>query len=197
MDQSAPHTRDRELFAAIAEGDETAFRVLFQTYAPRLMTYLVRLTKTEAGADEMIQNTFIRVWLARAKLADIETPDKWIFRLATNEAYSFLRVRARHEEVLAAVRAEGGPEPVLQPSDTTAYRELKAAIAEAIARLPGRRRQIYLMSRERGMRQQQIADELGIALSTVKNTLGEAMEAIRQHLTVRGLLMLAVLFTLR
>ncbi|HVS97139.1 MAG TPA: RNA polymerase sigma factor [Puia sp.] len=131
MDQSAPHTRDRELFAAIAEGDESAFRELFHTYAPRIMTYLVRLTKTEAAADELIQNTFIRVWLARAKLAEIETPDKWIFTLATNEAYSFLRARARHEEVLAAVRAEGGPEPVLQPFDTTSYRELKAAIAEA------------------------------------------------------------------
>jgi len=83
----------------------------------------------------------------------------------------------------------------LAPPEDTLYRELKRTIDEAVRSLPDRRRQVYLLSRHEGLRQQEIAERLGISLQTVKNTLGDATEDIRVFLVAKGLLALAVIFT--
>jgi RNA polymerase sigma-70 factor (family 1) len=178
------------LFARIAAGDEAAFGALFTAYAPSLHDYLQGLTKSHASAQELVQNTFIRVWLSRDKLPEIEHPRAWIFTVAANEAYNFLKKQAREEKALEGLARL----PALSAGDETLYRELKAAIGEAIGALPERRAEIYKLSREQGMPQQEIAERLGISLQTVKNTLGAALEDIRRHLKDKGLWMLAILF---
>jgi RNA polymerase sigma-70 factor (ECF subfamily) len=188
------HTDAKELFLQIAEGDEAAFGVLFHQYGPQLHSYLTGLTRSESSAEELLQNTFIRIWLNRDKLPGIEHPKAWIYTVASNEAFNFLKHKAVEARALKSIGEKAAYD---NQGDDVLYREMKQAIREAVQALPPRRRQIYLLSREQGMKQQQIADELGISLFTVKNTLAEALESIREFLTVRELLMLAVLFTLR
>lgn len=178
----------------VAEGDEKAFEQLFRQYGPQLHSYLSGMTKSVAAAEELVQNTFIRIWIARDQLPGIENPKAWIYRIASNLALNFLKHKAVETKVFSELKA-AAPEPNME-TDEVLYNEMKDAINQAVASLPERRKQVYRMSREQGMKQQEIADALGLSLATVKNTLGSALESIRTHLKERGLLMLAVLFTL-
>jgi RNA polymerase sigma-70 factor (family 1) len=195
MPSSASLTQadDKTLFLLIAGGDESAFAILFQRYGPKLHSYLSRITRSEAAGEELVQNTFIRIWVGRCKLPDIQSPRSWIYRVASNEAYSYLRKAALYHRTLEQLASPGTAEPSDPNSDNILYRDLKKAIVEAIDILPDRRREIYRLSREQGLKQQQIADQLGISLSTVKTTLAEAAASIREFLIQRGLLALAIL----
>ena len=178
----------------VAEGDEKAFEQLFRQYGPQLHSYLSGMTKSVATAEELVQNTFIRIWIARDQLPGIENPKAWIYKIASNLALNFLKRKALETKIISELKA-AAPEPHME-TDEVLYNEMKGAINQAVASLSERRQQVYRMSREQGMKQQEIADALGISLVTVKNTLGSALGSIRAHLKERGLLMLAVLFTL-
>jgi RNA polymerase sigma-70 factor (ECF subfamily) len=73
---------DKELFQLISEGDETAFRQLFHLYAPRFRALALRITQTAAVTEDIIQETFLRLWISRDKLKEIEHPPAWLLRIA-------------------------------------------------------------------------------------------------------------------
>ena len=62
----------RILFRLTAEGDEKAFTDLFNLFLPKLYPFILKLTRSESVVEEIIQETFIKVWLNRDKLAEIE-----------------------------------------------------------------------------------------------------------------------------
>ena len=195
MAEAITHIDEKILLLQVSEGDEKAFAILFGQYGPQLHSYLSGMTRSVAAAEELVQNTFIRVWITRDQLPGIEHPRAWIYKIASNEALNFLKRRALEAKIFRDLQAQD-PGPAMTGTDEVLYNEMKEAIRDAVASLSDRRRQVYRMSREQGMKQQDIADALNISVVTVKNTLGTALESIRSHLKERGLLMLAVLFTL-
>jgi len=64
--------REKGLLSLIAEGDETAFFSFYKKYAPRIRAYAWKATRSETEAEEIVQESFIRVWLSRDKLPDVE-----------------------------------------------------------------------------------------------------------------------------
>ena len=178
------------LVQRIASGDEAAFSSLFYQFGPRLHSYLTGITKSETAAEELVQNTFIRVWLNRYHLPDIQNPSAWIYRVASNEAFNFLKRKGIEQKVLKVI----GPADELSNTDDVTYNELKRNVADAIAALPERRRKIWQLAREEGLKIAEIAEELNISVNTVKAALAEAQKNIRDFLSERGFWMLAILF---
>lgn len=181
---------EKEVLQRIATGDEAAFSFLFYQFAPRLHSYLTGITGSEASAEELVQNTFIRVWVYRDQLIHVHHPAAWIHRVAANEAFNFLKRKSKEQSVLLEVSRSNEP----YAGDDIAYNELKKTIAEAIAALPEKRRRIWRLVREEGLRPAVVAEQLGISISTVKNTLAEGQKNIRDFLEDRGFWMLAILF---
>lgn len=178
------------LFQRIASGDEAAFSDLFYQFGPRLHSFLTGITKSETAAEELVQNTFIRIWLSRYTLPDIQNPSAWIYRVASNEAFNFLKRKGIEQKALRVI----GPADELSHTDEVAYNELKRNVAEAVASLPDKRRKIWQMAREEGLKIAEIAEELDISVNTVKASLTEAQKNIREFLSARGFWMLAILF---
>ena len=178
------------LIQRIASGDESAFASLFYQFGPRLHSYLTGITKSETAAEELVQNTFIRIWLHRYQLTGIQNPSAWIYRVASNEAFNFLKRKGIERKALQVI----GPSEEFSHTDDIAYNELKRNVAEAVASLPEKRRKIWQMAREEGLKPAVIAEELGISVNTVKNALAEAQKNIRDFLGDRGFWMLAILF---
>lgn len=90
---------DQQLFKMISEGGEQAFTLLFHRYVPRLLLFAQKLTKSEAISENIIQETFLKLWLGRDKLEVIENPSAWIFRIAANECYKVLRRQVLAEKI--------------------------------------------------------------------------------------------------
>lgn len=176
---------ERELLIRIAEGDETAFASLFHFYTARLHIHVTSLVKSAPIAEEIIQETFLRVWINRDQLPGIDHPRAWIFSIASNICFNHLRSQLRKEKhlrILAGAAAESQAEtPVL-----TELKEMRSAIHDAVDHLSGQRRLIWLLYREQGLKQSEIASQLNISVSTVKNTIAQSLEFIRKHMRTKG-----------
>lgn len=177
---------DKELLLQVAEGDETAFKILYLRFLPRLRPYLLQMVKNESIANDIIQDAFIRIWLNRTKLPDIEYPSTWIFKVAANECYRTLRTMASEPVFmeLEGASIKGNEYTGLQEVQ---YKQTRQYIQEAINLLSPRRRQIYEMSRLEGKKPAEIASELNLTVSTVKNTLVTTMESVREYLSKHGI----------
>lgn len=192
MQKSFIHTgdEDRLLFRQVADGDERAFTVIFQKYTPKLASFLMKLTRDEVLAKEMVQETFFRFWMNRANLRGMELNPAYLFRIATNISLNHFKLehnRARILSTFEAIDSDQSPAQLLEAKETGML------IREAVELLPAKRREIYRLSREEQMSYQEIADHLGLSMQTVKNQLSASLQFIRERLANRtGLSILTI-----
>ena len=184
---------EKELFLQVAEGDEKAFETLFNVFLPKLYPFIIKFTKSETAAQEIIQETFIRVWLSRDKLSEIENPGGWLFKVVSNECYSHLRKSILNNKFYNPITTE--PEPVNTTHESFALKELNRLISEAVDQLPAQRKKIYRLSRDEGKSIPEIASLLNISPNTVKNALVASLKFIREHLVKYGVIFFLMLLT--
>jgi RNA polymerase sigma-70 factor (ECF subfamily) len=172
---------ERILFSRLASGDEEAFRQVFHHYNKLLQPFVVKLTRNQSVAEEVLQEVFLKVWAHRERLAEVENPRAYIIRIVSNESIDFLQRQAKEQRLAKYIQKtsqEGAP----SPEQSFSYRETERRLQQAIERLPEACRQIYRMSREQYKRIPEIASELNLSNSTVKNQLVKALKSIRLHL---------------
>lgn len=180
MSATSPYD-DNELFFQISKGNETAFTQLFHHYTPKLLPFVTKLTRDDQQAKEVIQETFLRLWINREELTKVKQPASWIYRIASNVSINYLRAKGRQRELLQKLQAaEADHDKSIDPVIDS--KELHGIIHKAVAALPDKRQQIYRLSREQGLSHQQIADELGLSINTVKNQIGIALKFIQDHI---------------
>ncbi|MBO9632912.1 MAG: sigma-70 family RNA polymerase sigma factor [Chitinophagaceae bacterium] len=176
---------EKDLLLRIADGDENAFAELFHFYTSRLHLHIAHLMRSTSVSEEIIQETFLRVWLNRDQLPDIEYPRAWIFSIASNICFNHLRQQIRQEKHLRALAGNAADShdelPVL-----TELKEIRVAIHDAVDHLSGQRRLIWQLYRDQGLKQSEIASQLNISVSTVKNTIAQSLEFIRKHMRDKG-----------
>lgn len=187
---------DQELFAKIAQGDEDAYRIVFHAWNSRLFHTVMKLVKSEEEAEEIIQEVFLRLWLQRHTLPSIQTPGAWLHTIASNLALDSLRRKARQQTRLKVI-AESGNFDNPEPESQLDAKELQRLIDEAVEKLPASRRHVFILSRRQGLNRSEIAEQLNISESTVKNHLTAALKFIQDYLqNNKGLYLPAVLLLL-
>ncbi len=174
-----------ELALLISRGDEQAFSKVYFSLLPKLRPFVLKFTRSEADTQEIIQETFTNIWLHREKLAAVDQIEAWVFRVASNCCYNYLRKQVITEKASAVLLHRATPY-----CDNTAekiqYNELTSLIDDIVEKFPERRKDIYIMSRVQGMSIPEIADTLGISPNTVKNTLVHSLKQIKESLKHHG-----------
>lgn len=184
---------DKELFRLISEGDETAFRMLFRRYVPELRPLILHLTKTASVTDDIVQETFLRLWISRDKLPEIENPRSWLLRIVFHLSFSYLRKQVVHHKAIDAITSDYTADaPASSTEETMVYNAMMKQVSAAVAQLPPQAKRIYLLSREKGLKIPEIAGELSISPNTVKNSLVRSLQFIRKQLELSGHLFPAV-----
>jgi RNA polymerase sigma-70 factor (ECF subfamily) len=177
---------DNELFRLIADGDETAFRLLFHRYVPELRPLVMHITKTAAVTEDIIQEAFLRLWISRDKLDTIEHPRSWLLRIVFHQSFTYLRRQAVHTKAIDAISARQAAEEHNPTEDALAYAQIVRLVAEVVRQLPPQARRIYVLSREKGLRIPEIAQELTLSPHTVKNSLVYSLKTIRKRIEQSG-----------
>ena len=95
----APYS-EKDVLMRVADGDETAFKLVFELYGKLLYPFLYRTVKSSAVAEELIQEVMLRVWLNRDKLPGIDYPRQWIFKIASNLAFTAIQRRLKEGQVM-------------------------------------------------------------------------------------------------
>jgi len=182
------------LLLLASRGDRTAFSRLYTQYLDHLYKYIFLFTKSPVTSEEIIQEVFIRIWESRERLDEVSSFRSYLFRAARNKAVDYTRQRQAEERVLTGYLAEkkAAPETPQEALDYKAYYHL---VQEAIDRLPPRRQQIFRMNTEKGLSHDEIARELDISKSAVKNQLYEAYDFVRGYLSQNGEVSFALILT--
>ncbi len=174
---------DRALVRRIRQGDEEAFRVLFDRHAMPLWRFLRDLVGSEAGADECLQETVVRGFSRLEQLKDDERLLPWLFGIARNVGLEALRAQRRDfpEDAQPSEWEEerGGVE---DPEEVLIGRQAQAHLAEALACLSPDRRAALVMRVDHGLGYDDIAKAMGWSLPKVKNEIHRARLKLREKL---------------
>ena len=176
--RTLPLTNENELLARLSNGDEKAFGLIFHHYRHKIYAYAFHLCRDPHQADELVQETFLKVWLHRDRIPHVLKFDNWLFTIARNQVFDMLKNMAREE----AFRRQAGDDPLSGANpveDQVLDRENELRLQAAVDQLPPRQKLIFTLSRQRGLRHGQIADELHISRHTVKTHLVQALKKLR------------------
>jgi len=178
---------DRELAARVVrDGDEEAFRGLFDRHSPRLLRFAMRLTAGAALAEDVVQETWLRAVQRLDRFGWRSSLSTWLQGIAINVARELLRARGRVEasEVTsrAAGVAVGGPR---DPRRGAEHRDLtdRIDLERALVRLPEGRRMVVVLHDLYGYKHAEVAESLGIAVGTSKSQLHAARRELEALLT--------------
>jgi RNA polymerase sigma-70 factor, ECF subfamily len=169
-----------EFLHRIAErGDVEAFRKLFQDYAPRVKSYMMRQGADANTAEELAQETLLTVW-RKAKLYSGEkgSATTWIFTIARN-----LRIDRLRKEMTWVELPEGRNEEAstdISPDEAVSERERKERVQKALGELPADQHEVVTLSYVEGLSHSEIAERLGLPLGTVKSRMRLAYLKIRE-----------------
>lgn len=176
---------EKDILKRISLGDENAFRELFRYYFPRAEVFLGKVIYSREDVRDIAQNIFIRVWLMRAVLPEINSFGAYLYRMCRNAALDYMRSRGGSVPL---------PDDFDVESDITAdqfanARETEMRISRSVASLPGKRRKIFIMSRVEGLSNAEIAARLNISPKTVENQITLALRQLRTIVSAISLLL--------
>ena len=174
------HTIDDVLLANIAKGDESAFAKLVHALYKRLFPFTASLVKSEAEADDILQEVFLKIWTHRQSFTTIENPAGWIFKITANTASNHLRSKLRHEQRIQQASMQMS---ILEDMEEKIdARFVQSAVNEAVEHLPLKRKMVFLLSKRDGLSRKEIAEYLHVSENTVRNQLSEAIKFIQNYL---------------
>jgi RNA polymerase sigma-70 factor (ECF subfamily) len=191
MTGSAEASSDAEVMLRVRAGDESAFDYLVQKYRRSLVSFMHRMARNPAAAEDLAQEVFLRVYRSRATYEASAKFTTWLYRIATNLAVNHAR-DTRHErpEVTVSLDTpdeETGtkfelPDGALSAEQAMARRERVLAIRRRVAALPERQRLAVIMHKYQQMDYKQIAEVLKLSESATKSLLFRAYETLREQL---------------
>lgn len=185
--QPIPPYEETALLRALAEGDRPAYTRLYSGYLDSLTQYVFLFTADRAAAEEIVQDTFLRIWEKRATLGELESFKAWLFRVAKNLTINHIRREQVRTKALAHVQQQSLAQPnSLDTAHQADYHRIRATLREAIERLPKKRKQVFLLSTEEGLSLDEIAAHMGISKNVVKKQLYEAYDFVRDYLARHG-----------
>lgn len=173
------HT-EKELLRLAADGDETAFIEIFNLYKNKLYSFLLRTTKSEDQSLDFVQDIFMNLWINRANLSSVDNFSAYIFRSAQNRALNSFKRSMTENSIL-----KKHPVAPLVDDSIAAnleYKLLQTKLNEVVKKLPPQQGLVYKLSREQGLKHEEIAQQLNLSTSTVKNHMVQALKTIKAFL---------------
>ena len=169
-------------------GDERAFDALFRHYSPAVYRFAYSYLKSGPEAEEIVQDCFLKIWENRQQLHDDVPLKGYLFTTAYHTILNQLR-RRQHHLRFQTHQASHEPAPV---SNGAEYAELESLYRAAIERLPPKRREIFVLSRQQGLTYPEIAARLNLSVKTVEAQMGQALKFLRTYFQAHGESILAL-----
>jgi RNA polymerase sigma-70 factor (ECF subfamily) len=180
MTQGGPNLRDQ--VERLRAGDRDAFEAVFRAYYARLAEYANGLVRSRDAAEDVVQEVFVALWTQRDRLT---TPDNlvgYLYRSVRNRSLNQIRHRRMVVDWQARQAAEEAPSAPAADRETE-NAEILEAVRQAVRTLSPRCREVFELSRDRGLTYPEIAATLGISIKTVETLMGRALKGVRERLS--------------
>jgi RNA polymerase sigma-70 factor (ECF subfamily) len=184
---------EKELLALIAEGDESSFAKLFNYYRDWIYTIAYKLTHSTSIAEEIVQDIFLKIWLRRTDLVNVQDFRAYLFIVTRNDVFRTLKQIARNYKVFLLTDED----QLLANNDSADLimgKEYYSLLKRSIDRLPNQQRQVYNLIKDQGLKRDEVAELLHLQPETVKFHLAEAMKNIRTFCMLHLGLLIGIAF---
>jgi RNA polymerase sigma-70 factor (ECF subfamily) len=183
-------TTDEELMLRVQQGDSACFDVLVERYKTRLFNYLFRLVSDRDEAEEIAQEAFVKAYIHAGKYKTIAKFSTWLYTIATNLVRNKMRSRSRAPRIFSLWGrgpSDGEDEkqidvldPGRAPDERMNDQELGSVISDAIAKIPDKYRESFVLREINQMSYEEIAAVTGLKLGTVRSRINRARNYFRQ-----------------
>ncbi len=179
---------NRELMVAYQQGDPEAFAILYDRHSRALANYFYKMCYDRALAEDLVQETWLRVIRSRDRYEPKATFRTFLFTVATNLYIDRHRSRKSAPKMVSAdlpAREEGATIGDLiesrdrAPGDKVDDREAAALVQQALQQLPEGQREVFLLAESQGLKYREISEILGIPVGTVKSRMNAAITQLR------------------
>jgi RNA polymerase sigma-70 factor (ECF subfamily) len=182
---------DESLMIDFVAGDEKAFDVLVHKYETPLINFLFRYLGDGADAEEVFQEAFIRVYTKRERFDPSRKFKTWLYTIALNLARTKLK-RKRSAPLVAREENSGGSQDKIvlegeapeeySPERNQETRELGEMVRAAVASLPQKQREVFMLFQYQDLNYAEIASVLGRPVGTIKSQMHYAVASLREKL---------------
>lgn len=171
---------DRETILLMSKGDKKAYETMFRRFYPKVHRFVAMLLKNKDDADDVCQLIFLKIWNKREKFTDIRDFDSYLFILTKYTVINY--ISSRH---VMPIDIHSLPELCSNessPFDDVVVKDTQLLVDMVVENMPQQRQMIYRMSREQHLKNEEIAQRLGVQKKTVENHLNLALKEIKKSL---------------
>lgn len=180
------------MIKAFKNGDNIAFEELFKRHHKKLYLFLYRLLNSKEDAEEIVQDTFLKIWERREEFIESYPFEAFLFQIAKNTFLNLNRKRV-NRKVFESHLKFFEERSSTETEDYVIFEETKAILNTIMEQLPPRRKEIFLLRRIEGLSRCEIAEKLGISVLTVDSQLLKANKYMKDELKKYSLLLFAFL----
>lgn len=169
----------KEILHSLKEGNHQAFENIFVAYFNKVKYFIEKIIRSGDDAEDLAQDIFVRLWNNREKIDTEKSFDAYLFTMAYNASCNFIKhlsVKENYEKYIIPSSDHTDPETLLYA------KEIALLIEMTVEQMPEQRKKIYRLSRNEGLKNEEIARELDISKKTVENQLSLALKEIRKIL---------------
>jgi len=166
-----------EILHSFRQGNHDAFEKIFLAYFNKIKFFVAGYIKSEADAEDLTEDLFINLWINHASIDPGKSFDSYLHTIARNAALNFLK----HKLVKESFETHYEPlETDFSSEENLIAQEIATQIEKKIEEMPEQRRNIYKMSRQEGLKNNEIAQRLNTSKHNVESQLSLALKELRQ-----------------
>ncbi len=177
---------EEKLLQGISEGDESAFRHLFDVYYQLLVTFAFRYIGDLDSSRNVVQDVFVGLFDKRDSIFIHTSLKAHLYQSVRNRALNYIKREKMQRDHHHRIMEESGGDGVYD--EINGVEELQIHVTKVVNDLPAQCQKIFMMSRQEGIPNGDIADQLSISQRTVETQIRKALKRIREHLLKHGFL---------
>ncbi len=177
-----PDKNERTLVCKLKDGDVSAFDFLFNKYYQKLFNYSLSLLENKEDANDIVQDTFYKIWETKCQLDSSKSFKAFLFTISYHMIIDKLRVKLQEQVYKKYFEDTVGISSVFQENQMD-FHVIERLINGIVDELPGKRKEIYYLSRKGGLHHKEIATLLGISTKTVENQINLSLKYIKLKLS--------------
>jgi RNA polymerase sigma-70 factor (ECF subfamily) len=184
---------EKKILKKFKEGNTEAFDTIYRMYSKKLFHFALGLIKDHDSAQDLVQEVFVNLWEKRSQVNPKLNFDNYIFTVTYNSIRKYFRKKSVESKAIENLLNEN-PEMLKTVDSEVIYNELLAMANKSIEKLPPKRKAVYKLSKQEGLKIKEIAEKLNISSRTAENHLSKALKYLKEELSAISVLALLFYF---
>ena len=173
--------RQKKLIGLLNHGSEPAFNELYVAYIKPVYKRILFIVKEEEIAEEISQDLFIKVWQKRNEIDPDKSFKSFLYTIAHNLVYDYLRKIARDKQLLSRLMVNA-VDYYMHTEEVFQAKETQKILSEAIERLPPQGKQVFKLCKIEGKSYEEVSHLMGITIATVNSHMVKSNRFVKEYL---------------